>query len=112
MMSGTLYCELQKSIKETEMSARHREEMVRVCSFLVEQEAQYRANLESVFDRFLSAKETDIKHGFESISAAMRDGRSIQPGLQRIGDACGLRLRFANLGELERQLGSGEALKL
>lgn len=112
MMSGALYQELMTSINSVKISDEQRKIVIDYCAHLKEQELEYREKMLEVFELFFTEKEEEISSGFNEISEALYNGRSIQNGLQTLGGSFNVDLKFKTKEEFKEHINRGKVLNL
>ena len=110
MLSGSLYAELQRSARSVALSELKRQQTAAMCSALIAQHRQYRADMNAMFDTWFAESRERIGAGFQSMSDALVAGRSIHDGLGQVASAMGLTLRFADSDAFGEHLRSGRPL--
>ncbi len=112
MLSGSLYAELQRSARAVARSDWQRQQTAAMCSALIAQHRQYRADMDALFDTWFVESRQRIGAGFQSMSDALVEGRSIHDGLGQVASAMGLTLRFADRVAFGAHLRSGRPLEI
>ncbi len=112
IMSSAVYSELQKSINDTKISNQQREAIKNYCKDLIIQEKEYREYAMSIYDNYFDKKELEIKDGFKTVSLAIQNGEDISNGLEIIGNAFNIELKFKNTEEFKQHIQSGKTLNL
>lgn len=110
MLSGSLYSELQRSVRALEESDRLRGETEKMCRLLLESHRSYQTQLRFFFGAFFEKKEAQLQSSFEKISLALVSGGSIQDGLESLAMTLGCELPFVSNQAFEMHLGSGQPL--
>lgn len=111
-LSGQLHAELMRSVAAMDESNKLRQRTQAMCDHIVRQHEGYRQEMHALFDHFFAEKRQELKSGFDAISTASLEGRSIHDGLEVIARAMGKKLAFASTTDMVRHLRSGTALEL
>ncbi len=112
VLSGAMFCELQKSIADTKLSDEQRRLIADICIKIKEQEEEYRIMVDDYLDYFLSYKETQIKESFAMIIQSIECGSSIHEGLTQLSDAFKAKLPFDSNDEFKKHINTDGVLKL
>lgn len=112
MLSGSLYAELQRSAQSVALSNWQRQQTEAMCRALIAQHRQYRAELDALFEAHFAEKRQQVRAGFQTLSDALVEGRSLHDGLGQVASAMGLTLAFADGAAFDQHLRSGRALEI
>lgn len=110
MLGGHLHAELMRSVANMDASNALRAQTQSICLRIKAQHEAYQVEMHAAFDVFFSEKSLALKQGFDLISAAAADGRSIHDGLSCIATAMNKQLAFDSRDAFSRHLRSGRAL--